>query len=155
MNYSFEQKTFIALSKNANKKALVGSDLTLTWTDFKKEVEKLLALFAHLNIPKGHPVLIYGHKEAHFIVAKTALMIYGCPYVPADIIFPLERIKMMQEECQSEVLINCTHDNRLNDSFSIIITLPSFDYKQFHEISSTLNHLTTVDNPIIYVLFTS
>jgi ABC-type multidrug transport system fused ATPase/permease subunit len=66
-----------------------------------------------------------GHKQAHIIAAKTALMLYGAIYVPADVMFPYERIQMMKEECNSQVLINCTTDDAINELFDCVIQAPS------------------------------
>lgn len=156
MHYSFEHTCFLNLSEAAGKKALVGSDRTLSWEEFRLEVEKLLGLLRELELPKGHPVIIYGHKEAHIIVAKTALLIYGAPYVPADIIFPYERIQMMREESASELLLNCTPDRSLDEFFPVVLDLPAMEIrKNEKKITASLSHLTTEDNPISYILFTS
>lgn len=156
MYFSFEHKRFLNLSEVPGKKAVVGSDRALTWEEFRLEVEKLLGLLSSLQLPKGHPVIIYGHKEAHFMVAKTALLIYGAPYVPADIVFPYERIQMMQEECASDLLLNCTDDRSLETFFPVTVDLSVMEIsKNEKQITTSLSHLTTEDNPISYILFTS
>ncbi len=156
MYFSFEHNTFRELSEHTARKAVVGSDLTLSWEEFRLEVEKLLTFFEEIKLPQGHPVVIYGHKEAHFIVAKTALLIYGAPYVPADVIFPPERIRMMQEECASELLLNCTDNSEIDAFFPVVLSLPEMTTrKNEKQITASLSHLTTADNPISYILFTS
>ncbi|MGV3630586.1 MAG: AMP-binding protein [Bacteroidota bacterium] len=156
MYFSFEHKSFQEQEVNPAKKAVLGSDLTLSWEEFRVEVEKLLSLLHELQVPKGHPVIIYGHKEAHFIVAKTALLIYGAPYVPADLVFPYERVHMMQEESGSELLLNCTQDQSLHTFFPVVIELPEGRIgKNEKPITASLAHLATEENPISYILFTS
>lgn len=156
MNYSFEKQTFIFLDESPFKKALIGSDIQFDWNEFKMEVEKLVNIFHRLNIPKSYPIILYGHKEAHMIVAKTAILMYGAAYIPTDVIFPFERIKMMQEESSSEVLINCTNDHKINELFKTVITLPSGEIKNQELLNSNgLENQLNKINPINYVLFTS
>ena len=156
MNYSFEVNDFVNTEFQNSKKAIVGSDSTLTWLEFEKEVSKLIELFRAIGLEEKEPVIIYGHKEAHIIVAKAALLIYGAVYVPSDIIFPLERIKMMKEECNSNVLINCTESIVLDYLFNVVINLPSFAVsKQLEFSKSKLENKIDPSNKITYVLFTS
>jgi D-alanine--poly(phosphoribitol) ligase subunit 1 len=156
MNFSFSANHFIHSEIQNLKPAIIGSDLTINWLEFEKEVIKLIQIFKSINIEKGEPVIIYGHKQAHIIIAKTALYIYGGVYVPADIIFPLDRIKMMKEECKSSILINCTESKEVNDIFNVVIQLPCFEIvKQTSYIKHKLTNPLDSSNEIAYVLFTS
>ena len=156
MKYSFEDNKLIESDVEKDKIALVGSDFSWSWGDFEKEVNKLLQLFNELNLPKSHPVIIYGHKQAHIIAAKTALMLYGAVYVPADVIFPFERIQMMKEECKAQVLINCTTDETINELFDCVIQAPSITcIKQQGNIDFELKNPLEPANKINYILFTS
>lgn len=156
MKFDIANREFQDIDLQAAKLALVGSDKTLSWFEFKRETEKLLICLEKLKLEIGTPVFVYGHKEVANIVAKTALMMLKLPYVPADIIFPLERIKMMKEECQAHVLINCTNSSDLNELFDLVIQAPEFIITNKNQAKITsLNHLTTSDNPINYILFTS
>jgi D-alanine--poly(phosphoribitol) ligase subunit 1 len=156
MKYSFEDNQLIEDTININKIALVGSDFSWTWEKFELEVNKFVELFSNLAIPKSHPVIIYGHKQAHIIAAKTALMLYGAIYVPADVMFPYERIQMMKEECNSQVLINCTTDDAINELFDCVIQAPSITcIKQQGKIDFELKNPLEPANKINYILFTS
>lgn len=156
MKYSFEDNKLIESDIEKDKIALVGSDFSWSWGDFEKEVNKLLQLLNELNLPKSHPVIIYGHKQAHIIAAKTALMLYGAVYVPADVIFPFERIQMMKEECKAQVVINCTTDDTINELFDCVIQAPSITcIKQQGKIDFELKNPLEPANKINYILFTS
>ena len=156
MKYSFENNQLIETTIDKNKIALVGSDFSWTWEKFELEVNKFVELFSDLAIPKNHQVIIYGHKQAHIIAAKTALMLYGAFYVPADLLFPYERIKMMKEECDSQVLINCTQDIKINDLFDCVIQTPLITcLKNNGNMRFVLNNPLDYENLINYILFTS
>jgi D-alanine--poly(phosphoribitol) ligase subunit 1 len=156
MNYSFENQSFECVDKDITKKAVIGTDFMFNWGEFKNEVDKLINIFQQINLPKSYPVIVYGHKQAHMIVAKTALLMYGAVYIPTDIIFPFERIKMMQAECNSDVLINCSENAEIENIFNVIIKLPKGEVVSKNIISnhSILNKIDK-ENLINYILFTS
>jgi D-alanine--poly(phosphoribitol) ligase subunit 1 len=154
MRFSIKKLEFIETELFKDKKAIVASDCTLSWEEFRLKVYILKDKLEQLNIPKGHPVMIYGHKEADFIVAKTALMMAKLPYVPVDTIFPIERIILMQSISKSQVLINCTSNDTLNDYFDVIFDLKQ---NQIHNKKSTIEFSLndSFESEITYVLFTS
>ena len=156
MNFAFSSNCFNNSEIQNIKPAIIGSDLSLNWRDIEKEIERFILLFDSINLEKGEPVIIYGHKQAHIIVAKIALYIYGGVYVPADIIFPIERIKMMKEECNASVLINCTESTEINELFNVVVQLPNFEIvKQTKYTKHKLSNPIDPTNEIAYVLFTS
>jgi len=136
MKFDLKLLEFIECDKNLEKLAISGSDKDLSWFEFKNEVEKLKDEISKYNLPKGHPVIIYGHKEAKFIVSMVACMSLGLPYIPIDTIYPKERLNKIIHIVNSALVIN-TIDNEI-----------SFDENNL----STTYHL---DDPIIYIIFTS
>ena len=67
MRFDLQLLDFVECEKDSEKIAISASDKDLTWNEFKNEVEKLKTELSQYNLPKGHPVVIYGHKEAKFI----------------------------------------------------------------------------------------
>ena len=136
MKFDLELLEFVECNKDSQKIAISASDKDLTWNEFKIEVEKLKIELSQYNLPKGHPVVIYGHKEAKFIVSMTACMSLGLPYIPVDTIYPKERLNKIVNIVGSAVVISTIEDkieinaNNLNTNY----------------------HLT---DPIIYIIFTS
>ena len=136
MKFDLKLLEFIECDKDSNKLAVSGSDKDLTWDEFKTEVEKLKIEISSYNLPKGHPVLIYGHKEVNFIVSMVACMSLGLPYIPVDTIYPKERLNKISTIVKSSMIID-TIENKIN-----------FDINNL-ETSYALN------DPIIYIIFTS
>jgi D-alanine--poly(phosphoribitol) ligase subunit 1 len=136
---------------NTGKLALAGSDEELTWMEFSQRVKKFAAMIDSIGIPAGHPVIIYGHKEALFIIAIAALMSKDIFYIPVDTIIPQERLAQIRKISGSEVLINLTGQPTgipfsieiTGDSTSLVSKKPSFR-----------TYPTDVD-PIRYTIFTS
>lgn len=153
MKYDFFSKQFIETTKEQDKIAISGSDYTLSWKELKEKVEHLTQLFKNQNIPQGHPVIIYGHKEALFPAAMLACIHAGITYTPIDKIYPQDRIKKIVDTTGSQVLINCC-DDVLQLEFPIIIDnklhVSNLKTPQF------TGNIYCPDNDILqYIMFTS
>lgn len=136
MRFDLQLLDFVECDKDSEKLAISASDKDLTWNEFKIEVEKLKIELSQYKLPKGHPVVIYGHKEAKFIVSMTACMSLGLPYIPVDTIYPKERLNKIVNIVGSAVVISTIED----------------------KIEINANNLNTnyhLDDPIIYIIFTS
>ncbi len=136
MRFDLELLDFVECDKEFNKIAVSGSDKDLTWNEFKNEVENFKTKLLEFNLPKGHPVVIYGHKEASFVVSAVACMSLGFPYIPVDTIYPQERLNKIVNVVNSAVVINT-----IEDKIDFNIEKVSTEY--FYE------------DPIIYIIFTS
>ena len=136
MRFDLQLLDFVECEKDSEKLAISASDKDLTWNEFKSEVEKVKLELCQYNLLKGHPVIIYGHKEANFIVSMTACMSLGFPYIPVDTIYPIERLHKIAAIVNSAIVIN-TIENKID-----------FESKN----SATTYHL---DDPIVYIIFTS
>ena len=136
MRFDLEILDFVDCEKDFDKLAVCGSDRDLTWNEFKFEVENLKKELTSYNLPKGHPVVIYGHKESKFVVTMTACMSLGLPYIPVDTIYPKERLNKIVNIVNSAVVID-TIENKI----------------EFN--SNNLNITYNLNDPIIYIIFTS
>jgi D-alanine--poly(phosphoribitol) ligase subunit 1 len=120
MKYDFNRQCFQESGYEAEKAAVIGSDRTVSWKELAGQVEHLAQLFRELAIPKGHPVMIYGHKESAFPVAMLACYHADITYIPIDIVYPIERIRTIAEATGSQVLI-CTGESKPDVGFSVVI----------------------------------
>jgi len=121
MKYDFQLKQFSETEIQNTKIAIAGSDRDVDWNMLKNKVEQLQAEFNKLQIPSGHPVIIYGHKESFFPISILACIHAGITYVPIDKVYPIDRIKNIIERTGSQILINCSDDETLNSEFPVII----------------------------------
>lgn len=153
MRYDFRKKEFINIAINKNKIAIAGSDIDLTWEMLQLKVEQLTNEFKKLSIPTGHPIIIYGHKEALFPAAILACIHAGITYVPVDKIYPVDRIKKIVHKVGAQILINCT-DLSLDIPFAVtinsnievdILQPPNYRNKIYGDIQ----------DPLQYIMFTS
>jgi D-alanine--poly(phosphoribitol) ligase subunit 1 len=137
MRFDLEKLEFVECEIDKDKLAISGSDKDLTWGEFKKEVETLKEEILSYNLPQGHPIIIYGHKEAKFIISIVACMSLKMPYIPIDNVFPQDRVDKIQSIVQSSLIIDCLLD-AINSKIK----------------NSKVSYLIKND-PIIYIMFTS
>ena len=136
MRFDLQLLDFVECEKDSEKLAISASDKDLTWSEFKSEVEKLKIELSQYNLPKGHPVIIYGHKEANFKVTITSCMSLWLPYIPVDTIYPKERL-------QKIVNIVCS-------ALTIFTINDTLDFNK-----DNLNTSYDLADSIIYIIFTS
>ena len=105
MYFDFQKNKFIDQQSESLKLAIAGSDRDINWLELKNEVEKYKLLFQDLKIPKGHPVIIYGDKEAAFLVILIALVSMDIPYIPFDHSYPVEWLKKVKSISNSNIIV--------------------------------------------------
>ncbi len=154
MRYDFRKKAFVETDITPDKLAIAGSDKDLSWSQLKTASENLAAQLAELGVPKGHPVIIYGHKEANYLVAAMACIHASIPYIPTDIIYPLERIQKIQYVTGSQVLINVSAQSLDIDfpiRFDAALTCSKAEKADFTDRVYGQPEL----DPLQYIIFTS
>ncbi|OPZ99416.1 MAG: D-alanine--poly(phosphoribitol) ligase subunit 1 [Bacteroidetes bacterium ADurb.Bin408] len=121
MKYDFFKLQFTEKETNPGKTAVAGSDTDMSWSRLQKISERLKVIFRETGVPEGHPVMIYGHKEAFYAAALLACIHSGVTYIPADVIYPEERLRRIQAQTGSQVII-CCRETSLAEHFSISIS---------------------------------
>lgn len=153
MKYDFHKQEFTDITASPEKIAIAGSDLDLSWFGLKEKVEELTVKFRALNIPKGHPVIIYGHKEYFFPLAILACIHSNTTYIPIDKIYPVDRIKKIIEKTGSQVLINCTEED---PGFELPVTInPTINSNIISKPDFSNKIYGSAEGPLQYIMFTS
>lgn len=152
MIFDFIKNQFVNTNTLNDNPFIVGSDKTLSNKKVYELHLKLKQQLINLNIPQGHPVCIYGEKEALFPVVMITLISMNIPYIPIDAIMPTGRIEKIKAQTESRVLINCStkicevpFEISLNNNIEIKSNSSVADF-------SILKNET---DPIRYILFTS
>jgi D-alanine--poly(phosphoribitol) ligase subunit 1 len=153
MKYNFHTKQFIQTDVNPNKLAIAGSDKDIDWQTLQNTVNRLALQFKKINIPAGHPVIIYGHKECFFPTAILTCIHASITYIPIDKIYPLDRVKKIIEKTGSQVLINCT--NQLLDVDMAVVINADAEIKTNHTPDYTNKTYGDNNDPLQYIMFTS
>ncbi len=152
MTFDFNTNQFIDTDLLSEKPFIIGSDRILS----EKQVYDLhLTLkdqLLKLKIPQGHPVCIYGEKEALFPVVMITLITLNIPYIPIDAIMPAGRIEKIKAQTNSKVLINCSA-KVCEVPFEIYID-NTLQLKNNEPVTGFFILENSAD-PIRYILFTS
>lgn len=153
MKFDFITNTFTGTDKDTGKLAISGSDKDVSWKELYENVCLLEDLYKSLGIPKGHPVMIYGHKESLYAQVILSLMKSDIPYVPVDEIYPVERIEKIKNITGCRILINCSGKDtgvefpiEINSRFQVFRKKkPVYENNVFYN----------PENPLRYIMFTS
>ena len=152
MNFNIISREFEALNQSEKKLAIAGSDGDLNWFDFQKKVIAKKEILQTLNIPKGHPIIIYGHKQLDMVISVVACIMLELPYIPIDVVVPIDRIEKIKNITGCNVLINCSED-KIDIEFPIVIRKESIN--KITEPNFTNNTYYYPNDPIVYIIFTS
>jgi len=153
MRYNFHTNCFEEREKNPDKIAFSGSDKDISWKELGVLIDELTVVIKSIEVPQGHPVILYGHKEHLYPTAILALIHNNIPYIPVDKIYPLERVKKIAEITGSQILINCgNYALDINIPVQIDLNLnivhngePNYNNRQYDDAS----------DPLQYIMFTS
>jgi D-alanine--poly(phosphoribitol) ligase subunit 1 len=152
MRFDFVNNKFIETENLSDRLFIAGTDKNLSEKEVYELHLKLKQQLLDLKIPIGHPVIIFGEKEALFPIAMITLISLNIPYIPVDAIMPGGRIEKIKELSGSKVLINCSLE-KCKVAFEIQIqndleTSPSWGF-ELPVIPAPAN------DPLRYILFTS
>ncbi|MFA7273721.1 MAG: AMP-binding protein [Crocinitomicaceae bacterium] len=156
MRFCFDSKEFIERTHRPDALAVVGSDFSLTWTEFEVAVEKLKLFLEEQKIHLSpFPVILYGHKSANMLVAMYACMRAEIAYIPIDEIYPMDRIQKVKEIGEVAWVLNTTNQLlSMENTAEIQILQHEINCKVTGSVSASSLKLPTKD-PIVYIIFTS
>ncbi len=155
MRFCFQEKDFTEHSITPDRLALIDHDRTLTWHQFKAEVNSICSFFIENNWDTlAKPVILYGHKQAEMITTIYALMKLKIAYIPVDVIFPEQRILAIQNVVGVEMVINCTNQP-LNLENTTELQIKGHEFQLFRERKLTFSQTPVASDPLIYIIFTS
>jgi D-alanine--poly(phosphoribitol) ligase subunit 1 len=104
MRFELSSSSFVETGLHPERAAVVGADRTLSWEQFRREVGRWVAEAKGLGVGADVPVVIYGHKEAEFLVAMAGCLSLQAPFVPVDTIYPEERMQRIASIVQAPVI---------------------------------------------------
>lgn len=154
MKFCFNKKDFIDTTFEPEKIAIISEHESITWEEFKKQSDYFCQQFKKNGFTQSFaPVLVYGHKSTEMIVAFYSLMRMNIPYIPADVLYPKERIEKIISIAQTSIIVNTTPNNLGVPNCTEI----KFTEATFKEISNNKNTSSTplLEDPLVYIIFTS
>lgn len=154
MRFCFDSKQFTDQAVDPNKLAVVGENGEITWAEFESRVSNFCAFFKNKGWDQlKFPVILYGHKQVEMIVAVYALMQLEVPYIPADVIYPKDRVESIKQISKTNLIINCS-DEELDFKDVSILSFRNNAFELSQEAPVILAEEKPVD-PLVYLIFTS
>lgn len=154
MRFCFTTKEFVDCEKENDKLAVVGDGNQLTWAEFARKVNELVQYFENQGWTNlKFPVILYGHKQVEMIVSIYALMKLEIPYIPADVIYPKERIEAIKTISKSGLMINCSGE-KLDFEDVSILDFQDGKLNLVQEVEMAFANQKMPDS-LIYLIFTS
>lgn len=131
---------------NPERVAVRHKDEELTYQQLMDESSKL----AHLLQDNHKPLIVYGHMSPYMLVGMIGAIKAGCGYVPIDTSVPSERVNMIINKVQPDIIFNTT-DTQLNHSNVQELTIQSIQDSDNPTLFDSQMGLTDV----VYTIFTS
>ncbi|MCC6839689.1 MAG: AMP-binding protein [Flavobacteriales bacterium] len=151
MRFNIITARFEEEDRAPGKWAVHGSDRSLTWQEFHKEVQAMADLLHGLHLPAGAPVAIRGHKQASVVVAMAACIMHNHPYIPLDIMIPEDRVRRIFNIAGVQLLIDCS-DVPLETELTTLQDNSTLKHGKAMGAGSTP---VRTDDPLRYIIFTS
>jgi D-alanine--poly(phosphoribitol) ligase subunit 1 len=104
MRFDLASGRFVECEIGAGEAAVLGGDKSLSWQEFRRSVSRWVAEARGAGIGTDVPVVIYGHKEAEFVVAMVGCLELGAPFIPVDEIYPEDRLQRIAAIAQAPVI---------------------------------------------------
>ncbi|MNJ86136.1 D-alanine--poly(phosphoribitol) ligase subunit 1 [compost metagenome] len=154
MRFCFDSKRFVDQDIDAAKLAVIGENGEISWAQFESRVAEFCTFFKAKGWDKlKFPVILYGHKQVEMIVAIYGLMQLEVPYIPADIIYPKERIESIKQISKTNLVINCTEE-MLNFEEVSILSFRENKLELLQQSEMVFEEQKPAD-PLVYLIFTS
>ncbi len=106
MFFCFDKRAFKSLEKEADKLAVAGSDVDISWIELMQRVDIQVNRLRQKTHGLTLPVILYGHKEADFIVSILACLVLNIAFVPIDISYPQKRIDKVKRQLGKGLLVD-------------------------------------------------
>jgi len=104
MRFDIATGAFFENDKAADRPAIEDGRRVVTWREFESEVFEWVERARRRGVARDVPVMIYGHKEAEYLIAMAGCLMMGAPFVPTDVMYPNDRIEKIKELCGAPVL---------------------------------------------------
>ena len=115
-----------------------------------KELDEASSKLAHQLQDSKKPMILYGHMSPYMIVGMIGAIKAGCGYVPIDTSVPKERVNMIINKVQPEMIFN-TEDETLDQTDAQVISIKDVQQSQNPVVFDS----QMKSNDIVYTIFTS
>ena len=143
------------ISQYPNNFSIEFNEDKITYKELDYKSNLLAIKLSELGAVKGDRIAIYLNQSVEMVISMVSILKIGCVYVPIDIAYPIERIKYMIEDTESEVVIT---DNILEVTLKDInnkrIIVDQLNFNQSFDKSKLPKIQLNPEDPA-YIIYTS
>ncbi|NRV14639.1 amino acid adenylation domain-containing protein [Clostridium beijerinckii] len=140
------------VKKTPNYTAVVSNDGELTYKELNEKSNQLARILREKGIKQNQTVGVMVERSTEMIVSIMAVLKSGGAYLPIDPEYPLERIKYMLQDSQTQTILTQIH---LVDKIEFAgSTIRVDDMSIYNGDSSNLSVVNTC-NDMPYIIYTS
>ncbi|KPA15500.1 amino acid adenylation domain protein [Candidatus Magnetomorum sp. HK-1] len=146
----FEQQ----VEKTPDKIAVIFQDQTITYRELNHRANELAHHLRSLNIKAEDLIGIYMERSLEMVIGLLGILKSGGAYIPLDPTYPMDRIKYMIEDSETNILLTQAHlleKIDLKDIHTICLDKHEFFQDRHHENPGN----NTSPSNLAYVIFTS
>ncbi len=124
---------------NPNKPAIVFENKTLIYKEFNKKCNQLARHLQSQGVTVQDKVMILADKSIDLYIAIMAILKLGAIYVPIDIEYPKDRIKMIMQDCNPKcVIIDEKYKNSIECENKCTIPLDGLEKYSTKNLETTI-----------------
>lgn len=142
MYFDLQRNTFMETGRRPEKLAFAAADRNLSWAELQELSDLICAAFKKADVPVGHPVMIYGDKQAFFLAAVVACLREELPFICINNELPRRRMELIKQRTGSQVLV-CAgpFDFRAEVTIHADCSVVSAERPQYRSIFSDVRYL--------------
>lgn len=142
------------VQKTPNKTAICYNNISLTYTELNKLVNKLCSYLIQNGLKNKDKVCLFLNNSIDLVASILAVLKCGACYIPIDVTYPIERVEYIvhNSDCKL-ILTNEKNIHKLNFLANISLLV---DYNKINNLPSTnINYNFSALNSLAYIIYTS
>lgn len=144
-------------SKSPDHPAVVMGEQSLTYGELDTAVNQLANTLIELGAEPGDCIGLYLHKSLETVVAAYGIMAAGCAFVPIDPFIPVERLKLIVDDCDITIIVS---EDRLApklDGLALTAIGPSngITWEKVAQSSAETPDRDVAPDDLAYIMYTS
>lgn len=140
------------VKKNPNLIALECGKSTLTYRELNERSNCFANYLRSRNIGKEDKILIALDRSSDYVISMLGILKSGAAYVPIDLRFPDNRIKIIINDTKTKLVISSSNNLERFKHLNTVFNISDFIFGDFSK-----NDLPTVNekNDLAYIIYTS
>ncbi|RJG48709.1 non-ribosomal peptide synthetase [Motilimonas pumila] len=112
--------------------AVIGEQENIRYDELNRRSDALASYFNHHGFGKGQRIAVALERSPDMLIALIAIMKAGAAYVPLDPAYPIERLKYMVQDSESDLILTHSHLNlNFGQAQQLTLAIDKLDLTRF------------------------